>query len=85
MSITGQGVTAGPMRIWAGGGLAQQSFSKRLVDDGAMEAKNDLRFCRSVTAGRLSACFFAFKSFGLVTWGRCADVERLALLHPDQS
>ena len=62
------------MRIWAGGGLAQQSSSERLVDDGAKEAKDDLslqghyglpvsckRFCRSVTAGRLPACVFFFR------------------------
>jgi hypothetical protein len=61
------------MKIWAGGGLAQQSSSERLVDDGDKEAKDDLslqghyglpvsceRFCRSVTAGRLPACVFAF-------------------------
>ena len=74
---TGQGATARPMRIWAGGGLAQQSSSERLVDDGAKGSKDDLslqghyglpvsceRFCRSVTAGRLPACVFvAFELF----------------------
>ena len=71
---TGQGATARPMRIWAGGGLAQQSSSERLVDGGANGSKDDLslqghyglpvsceRFCRSVTAGRLPACVFAFE------------------------
>ena len=62
------------MRVWAGGGLAQQSSSERLVDSCANGSKDDLslqghyglpvsceRFCRSVTAGRLPACVFCFR------------------------
>jgi len=76
------------MRIWAIGGLAQQSSSERLVDDGAKGSKDDLslqghyglpvsceRFCRSVTAGRLPACVLCF--FALILWGAVPTPDTL--------
>ena len=80
---------ARPMRIWADNGLAPRLSSERLVDGGAKDARGNWD-------GRLSAyfrgyapvvphCVFCFRISGLTAWGRCAAVEHLALLHPDQS